>query len=176
MGLAILVLLVGIPLIEIAVFIEVGGVIGLWPTIAIVIATAVLGTALLRRQGLATLQRAQTELAAQRLPVKELFDGICLLVGGALLLTPGFVTDACGLALLIPPLRAILGRWLWQLAMRRGNLRVDLSGSTGGPSRDGPSSGGPTIIEGDYSEVPRTPDDRPEDGARAEHDKPADDR
>ncbi|MCZ6846407.1 MAG: FxsA family protein, partial [Alphaproteobacteria bacterium] len=89
MALWFLLAFIGVPLVEIALFIKVGGLIGLWPTIAIVIATAVAGTALIRRQGLNTLQRAQQEMDAQRLPVRELFDGICLIFAGAMLLTPG---------------------------------------------------------------------------------------
>lgn len=169
MGPLILVLLIGVPLVEIAVFIEVGGIIGLWPTIAIVVATALLGAAMLRRQGLATLLRARAELEAQRLPVRELFDGLCLLLGGALLLTPGFVTDAVGFALLIPPLRAVLGRRLWQALLARGQVDVNAGGGLGGmrppnqPPHDQPRNqppDGPTIIDGDYHEV------APESGAK----------
>ncbi|MFQ5974043.1 MAG: FxsA family protein, partial [Alphaproteobacteria bacterium] len=92
-GRLLLLVLVGVPLIEIAVFIQVGGIIGLWPTIAVVVLTAVIGAALLREQGSATLTRAQREMAERRIPVRELFDAVCLLLAGALLLTPGFVTD-----------------------------------------------------------------------------------
>ena len=102
MGRLIFLILIITPIVEIAVFIQVGGLIGLWPTLAAIVLTALIGTALLRQQGLATLARAQREMAAQRLPVRELFDGICLLLAGALLLTPGFVTDAIGGALLMP--------------------------------------------------------------------------
>ena len=169
MGLLLLLLLIGVPLIEIAVFIEVGGIIGLWPTIGIVIVTAVIGTAMLRQQGLATLQRARSELAAQRLPVKEIFDGLCLLVAGALLLTPGFVTDTFGFILLLPPLRLILGRWLWQALIARGKVRVDLNGDAGGTPggpRARPDAGSP-IIEGDYHEVPPDSDKTPDDDRRS---------
>ena len=82
-----LLLLIGVPVIEIALFIEIGGYIGLWPTLAAILVTAVVGAMLVRAQGLATLARAQTELDAGRLPVKQLFDGVCILVAGALLLT-----------------------------------------------------------------------------------------
>jgi UPF0716 protein FxsA len=93
MVLWVLLAFIGVPLIEIALFIQVGDFIGLWPTIAIVIATAMAGTALIRQQGLNTLKRAQQEMAAQRLPMRELFNGVCLLFAGAMLLTPGFLTD-----------------------------------------------------------------------------------
>ena len=83
--------------------------------LATILVTAVVGAALVRRQGLATLARAQAEVDAGRPPVRELFDGVCILVAGALLLTPGFMTDALGLALLLPGFRVVLGRWLINL-------------------------------------------------------------
>ena len=91
------ILLLVVPIVEIALFIKVGGLIGVWPTIGIVIATALAGAALLRRQGLATLRSARASLADNRFPIDEVFDGLCLAVAGALLLTPGFFTDAVGL-------------------------------------------------------------------------------
>ena len=78
----ILIIFISIPLIEIALFIQVGGFIGLWPTIAIVIITAILGTFLIRKQGLSTLQRAQNELEKKQIPIRELFEGICLIFSG----------------------------------------------------------------------------------------------
>ena len=110
MGLVLLLVMVGVPIVEIAVFIEVGGRLGLWPTLATVILTAMAGTALLRQQGLATLQRVHESLEANRFPMAEVFDGLCLLVAGALLLTPGFVTDAAGLLLFVPAVRGALRR------------------------------------------------------------------
>lgn len=134
MALWILLAFIGVPLIEIALFIEIGGIIGLWATIAIVVATALAGTALIRQQGINTLQRAQQEMDAQRLPVRELFDGVCLLFAGALLLTPGFLTDSVGFALLVPPLRALLGKLLWRALQNAKVVRFEMSGE--GPSRD----------------------------------------
>ncbi|MDP6788603.1 MAG: FxsA family protein [Rhodospirillales bacterium] len=99
---------IGMPILEIAVFIEVGGRIGLGPTMAVVVATALAGAALLRQQGLATLHRARHSLAEGRLPLTEVFDGLCLICAGALLLTPGFVTDGIGLLLFVPGVRAAL--------------------------------------------------------------------
>ncbi len=141
MGLIILLAMIGVPILEIAVFIKVGGQIGLWPTIVIVIATAVIGTALLRRQGLATLIRAQESLQKGDFPVREVFDGFCLLVAGALLLTPGFVTDAAGLLLFSPPIRAILARAAWRYMVKHGRIDINSSASgfgPGGPYRKGP--------------------------------------
>ncbi len=112
MGWILLIAFVGVPLVEIAVFIQVGGWLGLAPTLIIVIATAVIGTALLRRQGLTTLARARDNMDRGVLPMVEIFDGVCLLLAGALLLTPGFVTDALGAVLLIPPARQYIRRRL----------------------------------------------------------------
>jgi len=148
MGLLILLLMIGVPIIEIAVFIEVGGWIGLWPTIVTIVLTALLGTALLRRQGLAILMKAQESLAAGRFPVDEVFDGLCLLAAGALLLTPGFVTDALGLLLFVPPVRAAGRRWLTAYLLSSG--RIHGTGSGRAPERP---AGGPTVIEGDYAEL-----------------------
>ncbi len=161
MALWILIAFIGVPLAEIALFIEVGGFIGLWPTIAIVIATAVAGTALIRWQGINTLQRAQYEMEAQRLPVRELFDGVCLLFAGALLLTPGFLTDGVGFLLLVPPLRALLGKYLWQALQNAKGVRFETAG--GKPFRDHPfdDRSGPVVdadaveIKGDLENKPR---------------------
>ncbi len=145
------------PIVEIAVFIEIGGEIGLWATLAIVIVTAMVGTALLRAQGLATLARARQSLARGEFPVRQVFDGACLLVAGALLLTPGFVTDGIGLALFLPPVRGLLGRWL----LASGRLNLDMATDAG--SRPGREDG---VVEGEFHEVegerdsdppPRTP-------------------
>src|SRR3546814_17524698 len=102
------VLFIGMPLLEIAVFIEVGSAIGVWPTIALTIATAVAGSFLLRAQGLATLLRARAQLDQGQLPARAMFDGVCLVLAGGLLVLPGFVTDTLGLLLFFPPCRDLL--------------------------------------------------------------------
>ena len=95
--------LIAVPLIELYFLISVGKVIGAGMTVAVVILTAVIGAWLLRLQGLATLNRIQRTTAAGKLPATELIEGLILLITGALLLTPGFVTDAIGFTLLVPP-------------------------------------------------------------------------
>lgn len=153
MGLIILLAMIGVPVLEIAVFIKVGGQIGFWPTIATVIATAVIGTALLRRQGLATLIRAQESLQNGDFPVHEVFDGFCLLVAGALLLTPGFVTDGVGLLLFIPPVRAVLARVAWRYMVRHGRIDINSSAPGFGPSGPaGPYGEGP-VINGEFDVI-----------------------
>ncbi|EGL54035.1 FxsA cytoplasmic membrane protein [Methylophaga aminisulfidivorans MP] len=97
-----------IPIVEIYVLIQVGDVIGALPTIFLVVATAVLGAFLLRLQGFQTLQRAQQSLASGQIPATEMLEGVCLVIAGAMLLTPGFVTDTLGFLLLIPNIRRLV--------------------------------------------------------------------
>ena len=97
-----------VPIAEMWILIEVGGWIGALPTIALVVLTATLGLSLLKRQGLSTLMSARRKMDEGSIPASELVSGVMIAVGGALLLTPGFVTDAIGFALLIPQTR----QWL----------------------------------------------------------------
>ena len=94
-----------VPLIEIALFIQVGGFIGLWPTLGIVVITAIIGTVMVKAQGLRALSELQTSLERAGDPAEPLVHGAMILFAGALLLTPGFFTDAVGFALLIPTVR-----------------------------------------------------------------------
>jgi UPF0716 protein FxsA len=143
-GRILLIAFVVMPLIEIAVFIQVGGWIGLWPTLGLIVLTAIVGTWMLRRQGFAVLRRAQQQLEQGGIPLGEVFEGFCLVIAGALLLTPGFVTDAIGGALLLPPVRA----WLYRAL--GGHLRAAAmpGGHRPPPGRRAPE-GGP-VVEGDY--------------------------
>ena len=127
--------LILVPLIEIALFIQVGGLIGLWPTLAIVVATALAGTMLMRTQGFAVWRRAQDSLARNELPVREVFDGLCLLVAGVLLLTPGFFTDAIGLALFVPQVRDLLRTRAIRYARTHGHAEVWVDGVRVDPSQ-----------------------------------------
>ena len=95
-----------VPLIELYILLEVGAIIGSGWTFLIIIATAVIGTRLVRQQGLSTWNQIQQELAQGKLPAQSLFDGICILISGVLLITPGFMTDILGLLLLTPVFRA----------------------------------------------------------------------
>jgi UPF0716 protein FxsA len=130
MGFYVLALFVAMPIIEIAVFIQAGELIGLWPTIGVVILTAILGTSLMRAQGLQTLARAQSQMDHGEMPIGAMFDGICILVAGVLLLTPGFVTDSLGFLMLVPPLRQLVGAKLIMKLVRSGTIRTRFS--TGG--------------------------------------------
>ena len=100
-----LILFIAIPVLEIALFIQVGGWLGLFPTLAIVILTALLGTYLVRTQGLATLSNLQNRFSHLQDPTEPLAHGAMILFAGALLLTPGFFTDAVGFLLLTPAFR-----------------------------------------------------------------------
>ena len=151
MAIYILPALLIVPLLEIAVFIMVGETIGLMPTLVVVVLTAILGTALLQHQGLQTLRRAKASLDRNEVPVAEVFDGFCLLIAGVLLLTPGFLTDAAGGLLFVPPLRAWLRRFLLHRLLASSQVwvdgeRVDATGGPRGGHRD-------TLIEGEYVEV-----------------------
>lgn len=144
MAALILLALIAVPIAEIAVFIVVGERIGLVPTLLIVVLTAMLGTALMRAQGLATLRRAQASLDRHEFPIAEVFDGACLIFAGALLLTPGFITDVLGLLLFAPPVRATLRRLIGTWLQRSGRVQV---WSEGEPPESGP------VIEGDYRDL-----------------------
>lgn len=101
-----------VPLIEISLFIQVGGLIGLWPTLFIVIGTAILGVSLVRTQGKAALGQLQQSFSESRDPTEPLAHGAMILIAGMLLLTPGFFTDALGFALLIPAVRLAVFRFV----------------------------------------------------------------
>ncbi|MGD8567702.1 MAG: FxsA family protein [Gammaproteobacteria bacterium] len=135
-----------IPLVEIYLLIEIGSVIGSFPTIFLVVFTAVLGVWLLRVQGFSTLRRVQQTAAQGGIPAIEMLEGAMLLVAGALLLTPGFFTDTLGFLCLVPPLRRTMAIWFFQRIFR-------FPKPPGGGGYDG---GGnrhrhrPDVIEGDY--------------------------
>ncbi len=113
-------LFLAIPMVEIYFLIQVGSVIGALPTIGLVVFTALLGAMLLRLQGIATLNKARTMMAQGQVPAVEMMEGVLLVMSGALLLTPGFVTDAIGFAFLVPPLRRALIHWILRRATITG--------------------------------------------------------
>lgn len=116
MFLRLLLLFTLVPLLELWLLVEIGRRIGFLPTLAIVLATGILGAALARQQGLQTIARVRAEAAAGGLPAEPLLDGLLILIAAAVLLTPGIVTDAVGFALLVPAtrrhVRRRLGSWL----------------------------------------------------------------
>ena len=108
MPLFLIVLFIVVPILELYVIIQVGQAIGLWPTLALLLADALLGSFLLKHQGRGAWLRFNEALAQRRFPGREVVDGLLIVVGGTLLLAPGFITDIFGLILLIPPTRAIV--------------------------------------------------------------------
>ncbi len=136
----VLLLFLAIPLIEIYFLIQVGEVIGAIPTVLMVVFTAVLGATLLRVQGLSTLRRVQAAAARGEIPALEMLEGMMLLVGGALLLTPGFFTDAIGFICLISPLRRTLIRY-W---IKRYGANIQSQAGRHSASKD------PKTLDGEY--------------------------
>ena len=119
MLLKLFILFTAIPLVELAILIQVGQEIGVLNTIAIVVITAAVGAWLAKAEGLGVLRRVRKSIEAGVPPSTELIDGAFILVGGALLLTPGLVTDAAGFLCLIPVTRKVMRRWALQKIMRR---------------------------------------------------------
>ena len=139
-----------VPIIEIALFIQIGGAIGLWPTLGIVVLTAVLGTWLVRTQGMIALDQLRRSFSDLNDPTEPLAHGAMILFSGALLLTPGFFTDTLGFALLVPGIRRAVFRWL--------RARVNVTAFAVGPDprqpRDrGPDHGPGDVIDGEFTEV-----------------------
>lgn len=151
----ILLVLVGMPVLEIAVFIQAGDLIGLWPTLATVLATAVAGGILLRVQGYGVVQRIRRQVEDGRPPVRELLDGVCIFAAGLLLLTPGFVTDAIGFLLFLPPVRTLIAAFVAaRLTMHVATMRARAAG----PASHHDAG---VVIDGEYETVrPAPPVDR----------------
>jgi len=116
-----------VPILEIYLLLKIGGIVGVFPTVALVVGTAMLGAIMLRRQGFSTMQRLQASLARGEVPAKEMIEGPLLLVGGALLLTPGFFTDALGFFCLIPSSRKWFVDYLLQNQLLRAGMTAGLS-------------------------------------------------
>lgn len=136
-----------VPIIEIALFIQVGGLIGLWPTLAIVVLTAVLGTVLVRTQGRTALANLQRSFAELDDPTEPLAHGAMILLSGVLLLTPGFFTDAVGFALLVPRIRVAVFRYL----KSKATITHFQMGTGFRPGPQGFDQG--DVIDGEFSEV-----------------------
>ncbi len=161
MAFLLLALFIGVPVLEIALFIEIGERIGVASTLLLIIVTAVLGTIMLRWQGLTTLAKAQKHLHAGEMPVEDVFTGVFLLVAGALLLTPGFFTDALGFALFVPAVRRRIGKAVFRHLMARGSVHMHASGFRG--PRRGPGD----VIDGEFEDV-----SGPQDRTGPDRDRP----
>lgn len=120
-----------VPLLELALLIRVGQVVGFWPTIGLVIFTGIAGAWLARLEGLRTLFKLRNDLAHGKLPGQAIMDGMAVLLGGALLLTPGIVTDILGFSLLLPQTRGSIQRWVRERlgeSVRDGSIHVTVMG------------------------------------------------
>ncbi len=148
-------LFVAVPIIEIGLFIQVGGFLGLWPTLAIVVLTALVGTALMRAQGMAALQKLQTSIESGGNPADPIANGAFILIAGLLLLTPGFFTDTLGLLLLIPRVRQALIRAITTQLKARATVYT----STGFQSQTQYASD--TVLDGDFEVVEDNVNEKP---------------
>jgi UPF0716 protein FxsA len=155
--------LIALPFLEIALLIKSGQVIGFWATLAMVVGAGVLGAAIWSRQGLSVARKARQAVAQGRPPVGPVLDGAFLLLAGALLITPGFLTDVLALLLLIPPIRHKVMRWTVRRLVERahvqvrtfdtripGEPRTPSSGASDGPGQD-PAKG--PLIEGEFERL-----------------------
>ncbi len=149
MGWLVLLGLIALPVIEIALFIKSAEAIGVLATVVVAVLAGIGGIALLQRQGLSTIWRAREMMARGETPVAEVFDGLCLGLAGLLLVLPGFLTDAVALLLLLPPVRALLWRWL-------GGRLTNASADGGGRRAS------PTVIETEYRVVRPDQDEQPD--------------
>lgn len=140
-----LIAFIAVPLIEIALFIQVGGLIGLWPTLAIVILTAIIGTSLMRAQGRLALRNLQNSFNELNDPTEPLAHGAMVLISGVLLLTPGFFTDAMGFALLIPAVRTAVFGFV--------RKRVKVQTFSMGSAQPHRPSVDPNTIDGEFFEI-----------------------
>ncbi|MCW2766143.1 MAG: FxsA cytoplasmic rane protein [Nocardioides sp.] len=137
-------LFIVVPLVEIYVLIQVGQVIGPWWTILLLIADSILGSWLIKREGGRAWRALRSALDSGRMPAKELADGALILIGGTLMLAPGFVTDVFGILLILPFTRPVFRRLLTQVVGRR----IVVLGGPGNARRPGPGSEG-SVVQGE---------------------------
>ena len=159
MSLLILLFIIFTPIIEIIVFLEAGARIGLWPTVSFVIVTAMIGSVLLRYQGLSTLFSVRESMNAGKLPINELFNGFCLFAAGAFLIIPGFITDGLGLVLLLPIFRSILKKFIGKRLKAPESLNLY---AQSGFEQEIDQTPSPDIIDGEYHEIMTNSDSKSE--------------
>jgi UPF0716 protein FxsA len=144
-----------VPIAELAIIIQVGQALGLWWTIALLIADSILGSLLMRSQGRATWRRFNQALQSGRAPAREVADGVLIIFGGALLLTPGFLSDVAGLAFLLPPTRAVIRRVFLRQAIKR--MTVSMHVGAFPPAGGAPRRGADAEYEGTAVDVEPRP-------------------
>ena len=161
------ILFVAVPFIELALLIFLGQQVGFWPTIGLVVATAVLGAVVLNYQGLQTMQRISAALSSGEPPIQPVVDGFFLVISGAFLLTPGVITDAAGLLLLVPQVRRAIARWVFSRVLRHGSFTVNTYRTDG--ARDASGRPEASRVDDDFFTGPSgspsgTPGGAPGDG------------
>ncbi len=162
-----LILFIGVPLVEIYLLIEVGGIIGALPTVFAVVFTAVLGVSLIRIQGFSTLQKAQKSMDQGMLPATEMFEGLMLLFAALCLLIPGFFTDAVGFLLLVPPLRTLIASKVIASAALKSRFSGNKQAYQQG-FRQGHSGG--DYLDGEYEDLtPQQQHERNQDRLQHQH-------
>ena len=151
MKLILIIAVFGLPTAEIITFIEIGGILGLGPTIGIILLTAIIGAVQLKLQGSATIYKVMECLNQDRLPIDEAFDGCCLILASTLLLTPGFITDFAGLLLFAPLFRVNLRRLLARYIFATNHINISNSNIhiTPNPHEE-------MILEGEFDDVTAT--------------------
>jgi UPF0716 protein FxsA len=151
MGLLLVLLFIVVPIAELYVIIQVGEWIGVWPTLFLLLLDAVVGSWLLKHQGRAAWRRFNQALGERRIPGREVADGVLVILGGSLLIAPGFITDIFGLLFLIPPTRAVARRILYRFTLGRVAIVGFPGGAMGGFGRgSGGGDGGRSTRGYDY--------------------------
>jgi UPF0716 protein FxsA len=159
-----------VPVLELALLIKTGQLIGVWPTVALVLTTAFTGAVIISRQSLSVLRRTLEALSEGRPPVAPVVDGLFLLAAGALLLTPGLLTDVVALALLVPPIRRAIARASMGWMLRRAQISIRVHDDRSGPDapRRSAANGEGPIIEGEFERL----DERPAEPRRGRPSQP----
>jgi UPF0716 protein FxsA len=146
-----------VPVVDLVVLIKIGQVIGGWATAALVVTTALTGALIISRQSLSVLRRTLEAVAAGEPPVAPVLDGLFLMVAGALLLTPGLMTDVAALVLLVPPIRRAIAAAVVRWLLRRADLHIEIYGAdadgTPGARRRPPGIGEGPVIEGEFERM-----------------------
>lgn len=163
MWFGLLLMMLAVPLLELALLIKLGQAIGFWSTVAIIFLTAGIGIAIVNAQGFAAFRRASESVAKGQPPVEPVIDGFMLMLAGGLLIAPGLLTDIAGLLLLIPPVRRLVAKWGLKRMAASGSIHVSTwqGGTTfeevrGGPEQPGrtrPSASGGTVIDGEFERI-----------------------
>lgn len=163
MWFGLLLMMLAVPLLELALLIKLGQAIGFWSTVAIIFLTAGIGIAIVNAQGFAAFRRASESVAKGQPPVEPVIDGFMLMLAGGLLIAPGLLTDIAGLLLLIPPVRRLVAKWGLKRMMASGSIHVstwqgettfeEVRGGPEQPGRNHPGAASGTVIDGEFERI-----------------------